>query len=174
MRVQRRSPRRLVFFRCQSRFQFGIFVAPFLPSGIERFRDPAPADVAGQGFLFLRRRVSVLRFDGFQGMNRVHVHTEFRLRPAFAEVLVRDAEVFGRRQGRRRFDDRLPVPAREVDHDGVQAEFPLIIGEVRVPGVNTDAGIMGSYPGFRTGRLFRGVLYLRKVRFSFGGSYPGF
>ena len=163
-----------MFVGRQDRFQFGIFVAPFLASGIESFRDPAPADVAGQGFLFLRRRIPVLRFDGFQGMDRVHVHTELGFRSTLAEVFVRDAEVFGRRQGRRRFDDRLPVPAREVDHDGVQAEFPLIIGEVRVPGVNTDAGIMGSYPGFRTGRRFRGVLYLRKVRFSFGGSYPGF
>ena len=174
MRVERGCAGVGVLIRSERGLQFLIRKAPFGFFRVKGFRYAAPAHIAGQGFLFLRRRVPVLRLDGFQRSDRVHVHAEFRLRPAFAEVFVRDAEVFGRRQGRRRFDDRLPVPAREVDHDGVQAEFPLIIGEVRVPGVNTDAGIMGSYPGFCTGRRFRGVLYLRKVRFSFGGSYPGF
>ena len=38
----------------------------------------------------------MLVFEDLQRINRVHVHAELRLRAALAEVIVGDAEVFGR------------------------------------------------------------------------------
>ena len=94
MRIQSRSPCCGIFFFRKSRFQLLIFACPGSFLCIKGICQSAPADIIGQRFLFLRCRIPVLVFQGFQRIDGIHVGTEFLFRTAFAEVKAVDAVVF--------------------------------------------------------------------------------
>ena len=94
MRIQSRSPCCGIFFFRKSCFQLLIFACPGSFLCIKGICQSAPADIIGQRFLFLRCRIPVLVFQGFQRIDGIHVGTEFLFRTAFTEVKAVDAVVF--------------------------------------------------------------------------------
>ena len=94
MRIQSRSPCCGIFFFRKSCFQFLIFACPGSFLCVKGICQPAPADIIGQCFLFLRCRIPVLVFQGFQRVDGIHVGTEFLLGAAFTKVKAVDAIVF--------------------------------------------------------------------------------
>ena len=94
MRIQSRSPCCGIFFFRKSCFQLLIFACPSSFLCVKGICQPAPADIIGQCFLFLRCRIPVLIFQGFQRIDGIHVGTEFLLWTAFAEVKAVYAIVF--------------------------------------------------------------------------------
>ena len=94
MRIQSRSPGCGIFFFRKSCFQLLIFACPGSFLCVKGICQPAPADIIGQRFLFLRCRIPVLIFQSFQRVDGIHVGTEFLFRTAFAEVKAVDAIVF--------------------------------------------------------------------------------
>ena len=93
MRIQSRSSGCGIFFFRKSCFQLLIFACPGSFLCIKGICQSAPADIIGQRFLFLRCRIPVLVFQGFQRIDGIHVGTEFLFRTAFAEVKAVDAVV---------------------------------------------------------------------------------
>ena len=79
VRIQSRSPGCGIFFFRKSCFQFLIFACPGSFPCVKGICQPAPADIIGQRFLFLRCRIPVLIFQGFQRIDGIHVGTEFLL-----------------------------------------------------------------------------------------------
>ncbi len=63
--VQGGGPRGFIFPVGQGVFEFGVFLLPVGVVLVERLRQAAPADVPGEGFLFLRRRRAALGLNGF-------------------------------------------------------------------------------------------------------------
>ena len=93
VRIQSRSPGCGIFFFRKSCFQLLIFACPGSFLCVKGICQPAPADIIGQRFLFLRCRIPVLIFQSFQRVDGIHVGTEFLFRTAFAEVKAVDAIV---------------------------------------------------------------------------------
>ena len=94
VRIQSRSSGCGILFFRKSCFQFLKFTCPGSFLCIKGICQPAPADIIGQRFLFLRCRIPVLIFQGFQRVDGIHVGTEFLFRTAFTEVKAVDAIVF--------------------------------------------------------------------------------
>ena len=79
VRIQSRSSGCGIFFFRKSCFQLLIFACPGSFLCVKGICQPAPADIIGQRFLFLRCRIPVLIFQGFQRIDGIHVGTEFLL-----------------------------------------------------------------------------------------------
>ena len=120
VRVERRAPRRLVFFRREQGFQLLKLALPLALVLVEYLGDAAPADVAGEFILLLGRGLKAVSLKVFEQLDGLDVRPAFRLGSALAEMLVRDAEVprppprlllelLQRRLLRRR-DAREPLP----------------------------------------------------------------
>src|SRR5699024_3101019 len=77
-------------------FQLRVLSGPAVFIRVESVRQAAPADVLGQDFLFFRGSAAPLRLDGLQGTDGLNVAGKLLLWPAFAQMLVGDAEVSGR------------------------------------------------------------------------------
>ena len=93
VRVERRASCGLVFFRREQGFQLGVFLRPLALALVEHLGDTAPADVAGEHFLLLRRGLKDVFLKVFEQAYGLNVCPAFCLRPALAEMVVGDAEV---------------------------------------------------------------------------------
>ena len=93
VRVQGGCPGGPILRICQQLLQLGVFPAPLGFGFVEGVRQAAPAHILRQDFLLLRRRQTVFGFDLFQRPDRRDVPLVFLFGPAFAQVIVRDAEV---------------------------------------------------------------------------------
>ena len=75
VRVERGGPRRCEFLRSEQRLQFGLLRLPL--RSLLRFgkdlRDAAPADIAHEHRLFIRRRGAFLGFDLPEALDRGNV-----------------------------------------------------------------------------------------------------
>ena len=88
------APGRVVLLRGQGLLQLRVFFGPVLLVRVKGIRQSAPAHIAGQDLLFLRRGPAPLCLDGLQGADGVQVSPELLLGSALAQVVVRDAEIF--------------------------------------------------------------------------------
>ena len=93
VRVERRTSRGLVFFRREQGFQLCVFLRPLALALVEHLGYAAPADVAGEHILLLGRGLKAVSLKVFEQLYGLDVRPAFRLGPALAEMLVRDAEV---------------------------------------------------------------------------------
>ena len=93
MRVERRGARRFVFLRRQRSGEFPVFSGPRGLLRIKGIRQTAPAHIPGEYALFLRRGHALPGFQPVQQVNGLHVPLKLGLCAAFAQVVVRNAEV---------------------------------------------------------------------------------
>ena len=93
MGVQGGAARRRIFLVRQKAFELLIFLLPACIFGIKCLRQTAPADVFGERFLFLRRCLPALRFNLLERLDGGNVERILRLCAAFAQMVIRDAEV---------------------------------------------------------------------------------
>ena len=120
--VQGGAARRRIFLVRQKAFELLIFLLPARIFGIKRLRQTAPADVFGERFLFLRRRLSALGFNLLERLDGGNVERILRLCAAFAQMVIRDAEVL--RFVRLGFFALRFLP-RQVDNEVVQPNLFL-------------------------------------------------
>ena len=88
------APGRVVLLRGQGLLQLHVFFGPVLLGRIKGIRQSAPAHIAGQDVLFLRRGPALLCLNSLQGTDGVQVAAKLLLGSALAQVVVRDAEIF--------------------------------------------------------------------------------
>lgn len=88
-----------IFCRRKGGFQLLIFGSPAGFTGIKGIRQTAPAHIPGQNLLLLFCCLSALGFNGFQGVDGIHIPAELGLSTAYAQILVRDAEVLSTGDG---------------------------------------------------------------------------
>ena len=117
MRVERRSARRIVLVLRQQAFELTIFFRPLRVIPVKGLRDAAPADVSGEDFLLVRARLPALRFNLLERLDGGNVERILRLCAAFAQMVIRDAEVL--RFVRLGFFALRFLP-RQVDNEVVQ------------------------------------------------------
>ena len=91
--VQGGGPRRLIFLRGQKLLQLGILLGPGSFGRVESLRHAAPAHIPGQHFLLFRAGLLARRFKLLQQPDGGDIGLIFEPRPAFPQVIVRDAEV---------------------------------------------------------------------------------
>ena len=91
--VEGRASGITVFFRVQRRFYLGILLRPTGVVRVKCLGDAAPADKAGQHFLFFRRGKPTLGLQCFQQMDSVHVGAELGFRAAHAQIIVGDVKI---------------------------------------------------------------------------------
>ena len=91
--VQGGAARRRIFLVRQKAFELLIFLLPARVFGVECLRQTAPADIFGERFLFLRRCLSALGFNLLERLDGGNVERILRLCAAFAQMVIRDAEV---------------------------------------------------------------------------------
>ena len=120
--VQGGAARRRIFLVRQKAFELLIFLLPACIFGVECLRQTAPADVFGERFLFLRHRLSVLGFNLLERLDGGNVERILRLCAAFAQMVIRDAEVL--RFVRLGFFALRFLP-RQVDNEVVQPNLFL-------------------------------------------------
>src|SRR5699024_10154559 len=77
-------------------FQLLVLSGPAVFVRVKGIRQPAPANVLGQDFLFFRGSVPVLIFQGLQSADGLDVAGKLLLGPALAQMLVSDSKVLGR------------------------------------------------------------------------------
>ena len=83
----------IVFIRGQQLFQFGILVFPAFVFGIESLRNTAPAHIPGEDFLFFGGCAAIFTFNVFQGSDCGDIVGILGLLTAFAQMIIRNAEV---------------------------------------------------------------------------------
>ena len=115
-----------IFCWGQGAFQLLILGCPAGFTVIKGIRQTAPAHIPGQDFLLLLCCLSALGFNGFQGGDGVHIPAELDLGTAHAQILVRDAEVFGAGDGG--ITGRLRLLCAEGLHHNVIGKVILFSG----------------------------------------------
>ena len=93
VRVERRGARRFVFLRRQRSGEFTVFPGPRGLLRVKGIRQTAPAHIPGEHALLLRRSHALPGFQPVQQVNGLHVPLKFDLCAAFAQVIIRNAEV---------------------------------------------------------------------------------
>ena len=93
MGVQGGAARRRIFLVRQKAFELLIFLLPSCIFGIKCLRQTAPADVSGEDFLLVRARLPALRFNLLERLDGGNVERILRLCAAFAQMVIRDAEI---------------------------------------------------------------------------------
>ena len=88
-----------IFLWRQQLLEFRVFFGPLLIVRVKRLGHAAPADIAGEGFLFLGRGKAALRLDLPQGADGRHIILVFGFLAAYAQVIVCDTEVAPLRAG---------------------------------------------------------------------------
>ena len=91
--VQGRAACRRIFLVLQKAFELLIFLLPARVFGVKCLRQTAPADVSGEDFLLVRARLPALRFNLLERLDGGNVERILRLCAAFAQMVIRDAEV---------------------------------------------------------------------------------
>ena len=97
MRVQDGGAGSRIFLRRKSSVQLLKFIRPVCFCLVKGIRKPTPSNITGEDFLFLRRGASSIKFDLFQRVDCVHVCAELGFGSSFAQMVVGDPEVSGRR-----------------------------------------------------------------------------
>ena len=120
--VQGGAARRRIFLVRQKAFELLIFLLPACIFGIKCLRQTAPADVSGEDFLLVRARLPALRFNLLERLDGGNVERILRLCAAFAQMVIRDAEVL--RFVRLGFFALRFLP-RQVDNEVVQPNLFL-------------------------------------------------
>ena len=82
-----------IFLRRKSCTKFPELTCPIYLVFIESVRKSAPADIPGKDFLLFRCSIPVFRFQFSEHLYRIHIGSEFCLRPAFAKTVVCDMKV---------------------------------------------------------------------------------
>ena len=95
--VQRGGAGSGVFLRGKCGVKLCKLVCPIWLIFIERICQTAPADIAGQDFLLLRRGLCALKLQLLQKIDSRHIRPELGLCAALTEIIVHDAVVFRRR-----------------------------------------------------------------------------
>ncbi len=114
--VDRGSPGGGVFLRGQQLVQFGVFPGPFLVVGVKRLGKTAPAHIAGENFLFLRRSKAALRLDLLQGTDSRHIVLIFGFVAAYAQVIIGDVKIVLFRAEVHFLKDNLKSPCVHAPH----------------------------------------------------------
>ena len=144
MRVECGCPRRVVLILCESCVELCVLVRPRGVFCVECLWQTAPADIAGEDFLFFRGGKTIFILNPFECLNGGKVRLEFCLCATLAQMLVCDAvhmalrtgdfrvqqerrQLFAwschRRRGRLLLPFRLPIPARrQVNDNAVQLD----------------------------------------------------
>ena len=91
--VQGGAACRRIFLVRQKAFELLIFLLPACIFGIKCLRQTAPADVSGEDFLLVRARLPALRFNLLERLDGGNVERILRLCAAFAQMVIRDAEI---------------------------------------------------------------------------------
>ena len=95
MGVESRGPGSGVFLRGQQFLQLRILLGPGSFGWVESLRHAAPAHIAGQHFLLLRRGLPGGFLQVFQQLDRRHIGLVLGLGAALAQMVVGDVEVLG-------------------------------------------------------------------------------
>ena len=93
VRVERRGARRFIFLRRQRSGKFTVFPGPRGLLRVKGIRQTAPAHIPREYALLLRRGHALLGFQSVQQVNGLHVSLKFDLCAAFAQVIIRNAEI---------------------------------------------------------------------------------
>ena len=93
MCVERRGARRLVFLRCKHSGKLTVLIRPRRLVGVEGICQTAPAHIAREHLLLLRRCCTSLSFNLLERSDGGKVVAILGLRAALAEMIIRDAEV---------------------------------------------------------------------------------
>ena len=84
-----------IFLRGQQPLQLIVFVEPSSFVFVKGVRNAAPAHITGKNFLLRSRGGTALPLNLLQGADRLNIHPVLCPRPAYAKVVVGDAEVSG-------------------------------------------------------------------------------
>ena len=91
--VERRGARRLVFLRCEYGGKLPVFICPRRLVGVKGICQTAPAHIAREHLLLLRRCCTSFSFNLLERSDGGKVVAILGLRTALAEMIIRDAEV---------------------------------------------------------------------------------
>ena len=120
------STGRFIFCRGKGGFQLLILGCPAGLALIKGIRQTAPAHIPGQDLLLLTACLPALGFNGFQGGDGIYIPAELDLGTAHAQILVRNAEVFGTGDGG--ITGRLRLLCAEGLHHNIIGQIGFLTG----------------------------------------------